>query len=382
MNNMKRYEYDTTLHDMQDGKAYVVFPWDVPQELGKDCMYVDVSFDFLSFNLLFICDFELITVDESSCYIIPVKETIREALNKGDGDTIHVVVIDKEMAKEQLEKAKMKWYSDMLKQTHLLIAGPTDSGKSVVINGIISALLSQNNPFNLILIDPKRVELVEYRNLPNTVKYASEPDDMVSALQWAMSYCDVVYKGMQTTGTKSYSGRHTYVIIDNYADLLFYNRSKILSLTQHLCQSSRAANIHVIVSAQSPLAKVIPSEIRVNFTSIVALKTRTAQESRSIIGHGGCEKLEWHKQVIYITPECETIIDIPIVEDDERQRLINHWMSKKEAKQQEENRKTSEEEKSDEIDNNEETKSENIITDNSKQRSFFHRLFGSSKRKS
>ena len=78
-------------------------------------------------------------------------------------------------------------YADMLKQPHLLVAGATGSGKSVVINGIIATAL-YNSPAiaKFILIDPKRVELVEYRNLPHTIKYASEPNDMVAALELAM----------------------------------------------------------------------------------------------------------------------------------------------------------------------------------------------------
>ena len=223
-------------------------------------------------------------------------------------------------------------YSDMLKQTHILIAGQTGSGKSVVINGIISALLSQNNPFNLILIDPKRVELVEYRNLPNTVKYASEPDEMIEALEWAMGYCDVIYKGMQSSGMKKYHGRHTYVIIDELADLMTTDKKRAMPLIQRLCQIGRASNVHVIAATQCPLVEIIPTKIKVNFTAKVALKVACAQHSRNIMDKNGCELLPKYGKAYYITPDGESLIDVPMVEDAEREALIESKMPKPEPK--------------------------------------------------
>ena len=89
---MKRYEYDTILHEMQDsGGAYVVFPWDIRQEFGKGRMKVHALFDSISYNGS-IVNMGLKNEDGSVCYIIGVLKAIRKQLNKYDGDTIHVVI--------------------------------------------------------------------------------------------------------------------------------------------------------------------------------------------------------------------------------------------------------------------------------------------------
>ena len=219
-------------------------------------------------------------------------------------------------------------FEDMLKQNHLLIAGPTGCGKSNLINGIMATALYQA-PYSVlfILIDPKKVELMSYKNLPHIIRYESESTEMIDALKFATYYIDSRYKTMQSLAMREYSGTDVYVVIDNVSDLIFVNRNKVLTLLQQICQSSRGAKFHVIASAQSPLAKVLPSEIRVNFTSVVAFKTRTAQESRSIIGRSGCEKLIPYRQAIYTTPESSKIVNIPLFDESESQRLINHWMS-------------------------------------------------------
>jgi len=203
-----------------------------------------------------------------------------------------------------------KLYENMLNQDHLLIAGPTGCGKSNLINGIINtALYKIPSSIGLILIDPKKVELMSYKNLPHTIRYASKSDCMIEALEYAMHYTTTRYSAMQYASIKEYYGQDIYLIIDNVSDLIFVNRNKVLELLQKICQSSRGAKIHVIASAQSPLAKVLPSEIRVNFTSVVAFKTRTSQESRSIIGHSGCEKLIPYSQAIYITVQSQNLCD-------------------------------------------------------------------------
>ena len=223
-------------------------------------------------------------------------------------------------------------FEDMLNQDHLLIAGPTGCGKSNLISGIINtALYKAPYSIGFIMIDPKKVELMNYKNLPHTIRYASESNNMVDAIEASMHYITTRYNAMHNAGIKEYLGQDIYLIIENISDLIFVNQNKVLTLLQRICQSSRGAKIHVIATAQSPLAKVLPSEIRVNFTSVVAFKTRTSQESRSIIGHSGCEKLIPYSQAIYITPESSKIVNIPLVEDSESRRLINYWMSSMET---------------------------------------------------
>ena len=221
-------------------------------------------------------------------------------------------------------------YKDMLKQPHLLVAGATGSGKSVVINGIIyTALYDSPAAVQFILIDPKRVELVEYKNLPHTVRYASEPGDMVQALNNAMQITETRYKAMQRAGVKKYQGGALFVIIDELADLMTTNKKQVAPLIQRLAQVGRAANVHIIAATQCPLTAVIPTPIKVNFDSRVALRTRSKQDSRNILECAGCELLPRYGQGYYMTPAGLQLYNIPMIEDAERQRIIAHWTHKK-----------------------------------------------------
>ena len=223
-------------------------------------------------------------------------------------------------------------YKDMAEQPHLLVAGATGSGKSVVINGIISTLLyrfpgSGKDGVQFILIDPKRVELAAYKNLPHTVKYASEPADMLSALAIAMAETEKRYKGMQMRGEKKFSGGDMYVIIDEFADLMTTQRRAVVPLIQRLAQIGRAARVHIILATQTPIAKILPTEIKCNFDARVGLRTRSDQDSRNILGYSGLEKLPRYGQGIYMKPEGDQLWKIPYVTDDEIDRLVRHWTS-------------------------------------------------------
>jgi len=223
-------------------------------------------------------------------------------------------------------------YDSFLKQTHLLVAGASGSGKSVLVNGIITAALYKH-PFNkpcgvqFMLIDPKRVELAPYRNLPHTIGYASEPEDMVSLLEQAVSITERRYREMESRHLLKYEGSDIYVIIEELADLMTTNRRTVQPLIQRLCQIARAARVHVIAVTQCPIVKVIPTEIKVNFDGIVALRTRSAQDSRNIIGHNGAEKLPKYGECLYYTPDYGETMKciVPMVSDEEKRRLINHW---------------------------------------------------------
>lgn len=217
-------------------------------------------------------------------------------------------------------------YRDMLTQPHLLVAGATGSGKSVVINGIIhTALLESPAKYQFILIDPKRVELNEYRKLPHVIRYASEPAEMIQALDYAMTITETRYKEMQRKHLRKYEGPAVYVIIDELADLMTTNRKQVQPLIQRLAQIGRAASVHIIAATQCPLSAVIPTPIKVNFDARVALRTRSAQDSRNILGLKGCELLPRYGEGFYMTPDGLTRYYIPMYPDAERQRIIKYW---------------------------------------------------------
>lgn len=227
---------------------------------------------------------------------------------------------------------RFKIYADMLKQPHLLIAGATGSGKSVVINGLVYTALYQQpgqseGAVSFILIDPKRVELSQYKKLPHILYYASEPADRINAFKYAMKLTETRYKDMQRKGLRKYNGGAVYIIIDEFADLMTTQRKEIAPIIQRLAQIGRAANVHIILATQTPIAKILPTEIKCNFDARLALRTRSAQDSRNIIGSSGCENLPRYGYGHYMTPEGDTIIQLPYYTDEELQSRCDWWLN-------------------------------------------------------
>ena len=222
-------------------------------------------------------------------------------------------------------------YKGLSQQTHVLIAGKTGSGKSVVINGIIYSLLIDNTPneTQFIFIDPKRVELCQYKTIPHCIMYASEPGQPKTALQTALTITENRYKIMQRNGQKKYTGGNVYVIIDELADLILTARADVLPPIQRLAQIGRAANVHIIAATQCPLTKVIPTEIKVNFDCIVGLKTATKQHSRNIIDQTGCECLPRYGYGYIITPDGLNLYKLPMIEEKEIDKILQYWTKHK-----------------------------------------------------
>lgn len=217
-------------------------------------------------------------------------------------------------------------YLNCLKQPHLLIGGSTGSGKSVLINGIIhTALCFCPDDKLLILIDPKRVELKEYRKLPHTLRYATEPDDAVRALQAGVNIMNARYKRMRGKKTDE---PHVYIIVDELADLL-QSTSKAEKLITTIGRLGRAANIHLILATQSPNRRVITAEIKTNMTSRIALRCEEAIESRQIINQKGAELLPRYGYGLFRSPDTigkAELIEVPYVTDGERLERIRMWL--------------------------------------------------------
>ena len=182
---------------------------------------------------------------------------------------------------------------DLAQRPHLLIAGATGSGKSVVVNGIIASLLYTQSPFRcqFVLIDPKKVELAMYRQLPHVARYASDPADMIRALQWSVEETERRFTLMQHAGLREFDGAHLYVIIDELADLMTTMKKEALPLMQRLAQIGRAARVHIIACSQNVLAITIPTVLKCCFCTILGLRTATRQQSRYLIDAPGCETL-------------------------------------------------------------------------------------------
>lgn len=225
-------------------------------------------------------------------------------------------------------------YLDLAKRPHLLIAGATGSGKSVVLNGIMHCLLCSSSPFEaqFTLIDPKKVELISYKDLPHTVQYASEPADMIRALQVSLDITEDRFRRMQADRVKEYQGGHLYVIIDELADLMTAQKKEALPLLQRLAQIGRAARVHVIACTQNVLAVTIPTVLKCNFSTILGLRTATAQQSRYLIASAGCELLPDPKRegkgYAFLRDGADLQkYQIPKYSDEEIDDLVRYWTS-------------------------------------------------------
>ena len=208
-------------------------------------------------------------------------------------------------------------YYDMIQQPHLLIAGATGSGKSVLVNQLLHTLLSYSTP-GLILIDCKGVELSEYRGYTNTLYYADSPAQAVKSLEYAVNIMESRYKQLQAAGLKKWTGADIYIIIDEFADLMTTSKKTVQPLIQRLAQLGRAAKVHIILCTQCPLRDIIPTAIKCNFDSRIALRTATAQDSRNILGIPGAETLPnprtaGRAEAIYKHDTEIDIVSLPII---------------------------------------------------------------------
>lgn len=225
-------------------------------------------------------------------------------------------------------------YKELSERPHLLIAGATGSGKSVALNGIIYSMLMLHSPAEcrFVLIDPKKVELIQYRPLPHTAQYASEPADIIRALQWAVEETDRRFSCMQRNLVKEYNGPHMYIVIDELADLMTTLKKETLPLLQRLAQIGRAARVHVIACTQNVLAVTIPTTLKCNFSTVLGLRTATAQQSRFLIAVPGCEMLPDPKQegVGYGFLRDGANLQkyqLHMYQDQEIQSMVNYWSS-------------------------------------------------------
>ena len=220
---------------------------------------------------------------------------------------------------------------DMLEQPHLLIAGSTGSGKSVLINSIIyTALYKAPCNCELILIDPKRVELIDYKELPHTLIYASEPPEIVETLNRCINLMESRYKILQAEHRKKWNDdEHIYIFIDEFADLMTTQKRETMPQIIRLAQLGRAANLHLILATQRPTRDIINGQIKVNLDSRVALRCPTAQDSRNIINTKGAETLPRYGFGYYLTPKGCELIKIPMTPPEAIAERVQWWEAQK-----------------------------------------------------
>ena len=215
---------------------------------------------------------------------------------------------------------------DMLKQPHILIAGATGSGKSVLLNSLIyTALYESPETCKFILIDPKRVELVDYKNLPHTLIYASEPGEMVQALNYAVELMESRYKAMQRARQKKSTEANIFIIIDEFADLMTTAKRETLPTLCRLSQLGRAANIHLIAATQRPTRDIVNGQIKVNMDCRIALRCPSPQDSRNIIDRKGAETLPRYGFGYYLRGSDCDIVKIPMTDPENLVSRVKWW---------------------------------------------------------
>lgn len=189
---------------------------------------------------------------------------------------------------------------------HLLVAGATGSGKSVFIHTLLTALIMNHSPveLRLLLIDPKRVELAQYANIPHLLTpIIKEPSEAKVALDRLIDEMERRYKLFETTTVSKFSDYNEVIeemggeklpliiaILDEFADL-FESEKEVASGVLRLVQKSRAAGIHLLIATQRPSVQVITGNIKANIPSRVAFMTSSAVDSTTILGQGGAETL-------------------------------------------------------------------------------------------
>ncbi|KKW18600.1 MAG: cell division FtsK/SpoIIIE [Parcubacteria group bacterium GW2011_GWB1_50_9] len=209
-------------------------------------------------------------------------------------------------------------YADLSKMPHLLISGATGSGKSVTIHSIIISLLYRNSSdmLRFILIDPKRVELPVYNDIPHLLTpVITDPKKTIQALRWATKEMDRRYDLLSKKSSRDIVGYNSslgkaedeealpyiVILIDELADLMAIYPREMEGAIVRLAQMARAVGIHLIVSTQRPSVEVITGLIKANITSRIALQVASQIDSRTILDTAGAETLLGNGDLLFMS---------------------------------------------------------------------------------
>ena len=205
---------------------------------------------------------------------------------------------------------------DLERLPHLLIAGQTGSGKSVMINALLTSLLYRNSPsdLKLILVDPKQVEMNLYKDIPHLLApVIHEPEKCISALKWAVAEMERRLKAFAEVGRRNIAEYnqlkkeegmpYIVIVVDELADLMMMAARDVEALGVRIAQKARAAGIHLVIATQRPSVDVITGLIKANVPGRIAFTTISQVDSRTIIDQAGAEKLLGRGDMLYSIPE-------------------------------------------------------------------------------
>ncbi len=205
---------------------------------------------------------------------------------------------------------------DLAKMPHLLVAGQTGSGKSVMINDILTSLLYHNSPsdLKLILVDPKQVELAPYNDIPHLLTpVINDPEKCISALKWAVAEMERRLKALAEVGRRNIGEYndlkkeegmpYIVIVIDELADLMMMAARDVEALIVRLAQKARAVGIHLVLATQRPSVDVITGLIKANVPARIAFTVASQIDSRTIIDQMGAEKLLGQGDMLFLTSD-------------------------------------------------------------------------------
>jgi DNA segregation ATPase FtsK/SpoIIIE, S-DNA-T family len=194
--------------------------------------------------------------------------------------------------------------ADLAKMPHMLVAGQTGSGKSVMINTFLTSLLYRNTPadLKLILVDPKQVEMAPYKDIPHLLTpVINEPEKCISALKWAVAEMERRLRTMAEVNKRNIAEYnklkpqegmpYIVIVIDELADLMMVAARDVEALIVRLAQKARAAGIHLVLATQSPRVTVITGLIKANIPARIAFRVAQEVDSRIILDQTGADKL-------------------------------------------------------------------------------------------
>lgn len=232
-------------------------------------------------------------------------------------------------------------YSDITEMPHGLVGGATNSGKSVCINTLLVSLLIKNSPddLKLILIDPKKVELSSYNDIPHLVTPVIDDAKMASqALKWAVDEMERRYTVFTTLKVRNIEGYNQkadpstpydklpflVIVIDELADLMSSCAADVEDSIQRLAQKARAAGIHLIVATQRPTTDVVKGTIKANIPTRIAFRVSQYVDSNTILDQGGAENLLGKGDMLLKTAEGITRIQGAYINGDDIDRITDY----------------------------------------------------------
>jgi S-DNA-T family DNA segregation ATPase FtsK/SpoIIIE len=247
----------------------------------------------------------------------------------------------------------INYVADLTRMPHLLIAGATGTGKSVCLNSLVVSVLYKARPdeVKFIMIDPKRLELGLYADIPHlATPIITEPKKASNALKWAVSQMEQRYKQLAQWGVRNIDGfnaeverrnnvldfdeegrphkalPYILIIIDELADLMMTCGSDVEESITRLAQMARAVGIHLVLATQRPSVDVITGLIKANFPSRIAFRVSSKVDSRTIIDSNGAEQLLGRGDMLFLPPGTSRLVRVhgAYLDEQEVSKVVAH----------------------------------------------------------